>query len=65
MIDRKEVDEVWIALEEARGSLERASHHPVSDRLNCYDCFVLSLIVRAMELYPRTRQVVLDKTEKV
>lgn len=60
MIDRKEVDEVWLALTEARASLERAGHHGGGDRLSCYDCFVMGLIIRAMDLYPKTRMVILD-----
>lgn len=58
MIQRKDVDEVWLALQEAKSAFIRDGHAPSISIDACQSCHALFLVQRAIQLYPRTRIVV-------
>lgn len=63
MVDiQKEVDEVWLALDQAATAFKRNGHTPSVSQLDCYDCYALQLIERAKLIYIRSRQV---KTRRI
>lgn len=51
-----ETDEVWLALEQALGSLRRDGHKPNEDRLACWNCYLMFLVENAMEVYRRRHE---------
>jgi hypothetical protein len=54
---KREVDEVWLALEQTDGALRRDGHKPGYDMVSCELCYCLSLISRAKQLYLANRRV--------
>ena len=51
-----EVDEVWLALDQATGAMEREGHKPNPNVASCGICYALHLIENAKRVY-KTREV--------
>lgn len=65
-LDLKEVDEVWLALEQAASWFISNGHHPTEyeiQKLDCSGCYCLGLVTRGMEAYKTRTDVLLRLRE--
>lgn len=60
---KKEVDEVWLAIDQAIFTLRRDGHNPSESQLDCQGCYTLHLLKNAADVYLKSRRIVDVKDE--